>query len=42
MPVSNDQTPTLVPMFRFQWEQAQDSYVLLYPEGMVKTERQCR
>ena len=36
MPVSNDQTPTLVPMFRFQWEQAQDSYVLLYPEGMVK------
>lgn len=22
--------------FRFQWEQAQDTYVLLYPEGMVK------
>lgn len=22
--------------FRFQWEQAQESYVLLYPEGMVK------
>lgn len=22
--------------FRFQWEPAQDSYVLLYPEGMVK------
>lgn len=22
--------------FRFQWEAMQDSYVLLYPEGMVK------
>lgn len=22
--------------FRLQWEDAQDSYVLLYPEGMVK------
>ena len=22
--------------FRFQWEDAQDCYVLLYPEGMVK------
>ncbi|EMP55356.1 pyrroloquinoline quinone biosynthesis protein PqqD [Marinobacter santoriniensis NKSG1] len=22
--------------FRFQWEPAQDCYVLLYPEGMVK------
>ncbi|WP_421911626.1 pyrroloquinoline quinone biosynthesis peptide chaperone PqqD [Marinobacter sp.] len=22
--------------FRFQWEPAQQSYVLLYPEGMVK------
>ena len=22
--------------FRFQWEPAQESYVLLYPEGMVK------
>lgn len=21
--------------FRFQWEKAQDAYVLLYPEGMV-------
>lgn len=24
------------PMFRLQWEQAQNGYVLLYPEGMVK------
>lgn len=23
-------------MFRFQWEEAQKCYVLLYPEGMVK------
>ena len=30
------QTPVLNRMFRFQWEKAQDSYVLLYPEGMVK------
>lgn len=28
--------PTLNTMFRMQWEKAQDSYVLLYPEGMVK------
>ena len=26
----------LVKQFRFQWEPAQDSYVLLYPEGMVQ------
>jgi pyrroloquinoline quinone biosynthesis protein D len=24
------------PMFRFQWEEAQNNFVLLYPEGMVK------
>ncbi len=23
-------------MFRFQWEQAQNCFVLLFPEGMVK------
>jgi pyrroloquinoline quinone biosynthesis protein D len=28
--------PVLSPGYRFQWEQAQDCYVLLYPEGMVK------
>ena len=28
--------PHLNPMFRLQWEQAQDCYVLLFPEGMVK------
>ncbi|MEH6824239.1 MAG: pyrroloquinoline quinone biosynthesis peptide chaperone PqqD [Motiliproteus sp.] len=32
--------PELIPAirrhFRFQWEEAQQGYVLLYPEGMVK------
>ncbi len=31
-----DQIPAIRPHFRFQWEQAQQAYVLLYPEGMVK------
>jgi pyrroloquinoline quinone biosynthesis protein D len=26
---------SLKPLFRLQWEPAQDAYVLLYPEGMV-------
>ncbi|BBB25926.1 pyrroloquinoline quinone biosynthesis peptide chaperone PqqD [Amphritea japonica] len=34
--ISLTQTPALNSMFRFQWEKAQDCYVLLYPEGMVK------
>ncbi|MBI4697056.1 MAG: pyrroloquinoline quinone biosynthesis peptide chaperone PqqD [Gammaproteobacteria bacterium] len=28
--------PKIAPMFRLQWEDAQDAHVLLYPEGMVK------
>jgi len=28
--------PKLARLFRMQWEEAQDAYVLLYPEGMVK------
>lgn len=28
--------PHLRAMFRLQWEDVQDAYVLLYPEGMVK------
>ncbi|HMW70935.1 MAG TPA: pyrroloquinoline quinone biosynthesis peptide chaperone PqqD [Cellvibrionaceae bacterium] len=28
--------PTLNPHYRFQWEEAQNCYVLLYPEGMIK------
>lgn len=31
-----DSTPVIAPGYRFQWEQAQDCHVLLYPEGMVK------
>lgn len=31
-----DQTPQLNAMFRFQWEEAQNCHVLLYPEGMIK------
>ena len=30
------QIPRLRRGFRFQWEPAQQRYVLLYPEGMVK------
>ena len=28
--------PALAPMFRFQWEEAQQCHVLLYPEGIIK------
>lgn len=28
--------PRIAPGFRLQWEAAQDSHVLLYPEGMIK------
>jgi pyrroloquinoline quinone biosynthesis protein D len=28
--------PAIVRRFRLQWEAAQESYVLLYPEGMIK------
>ncbi|MCA0177896.1 MAG: pyrroloquinoline quinone biosynthesis peptide chaperone PqqD [Proteobacteria bacterium] len=28
--------PKLAHGFRFQWEEAQQAHVLLYPEGMVK------
>ncbi len=28
--------PKIRALFRLQWEPAQDAYVLLYPEGMVK------
>jgi pyrroloquinoline quinone biosynthesis protein D len=29
-------TPALSPMYRLQYETAQDAWVLLYPEGMVR------
>ncbi len=36
-PMNYAQTkPTVAAMFRLQFEPAQDSWVLLYPEGMVK------
>jgi len=28
--------PKLSQMFRFQWEEAQNCHVILYPEGMIK------
>jgi len=31
-----DSVPVLAQGYRFQWEPAQDCFVLLYPEGMVK------
>lgn len=34
--IDKSTVPVLNPMFRFQWEQAQNCYVLLFPEGMVK------
>ena len=35
VPSKND-IPCLSKLYRLQWEKAQDAYVLLYPEGMVK------
>ena len=31
-----DAVPSVAKPFRFQWEEAQTCFVLLYPEGMVK------
>lgn len=37
MSITADNTiPEVAPTFRLQWEKAQDCYVVLYPEGMVK------
>lgn len=33
---ADNTTPQIAPTFRLQWEAAQDCYVVLYPEGMVK------
>lgn len=33
---AHDTPPRLKPLFRLQWEPAQNAHVLLYPEGMVK------
>lgn len=34
--VESGQRPEINPLFLFRWEDTQDSYVLLYPEGVVK------
>lgn len=34
--INAESIPGVNPMFRLQFEEAQDSWVLLYPEGMVK------
>jgi pyrroloquinoline quinone biosynthesis protein D len=34
--IAPDAHPTVAPMYRLQFEPAQDAWVLLYPEGMVK------
>lgn len=36
LPLPHDAPLQLQRQFRFQWEAAQESFVLLYPEGMVK------
>jgi pyrroloquinoline quinone biosynthesis protein D len=36
--LSEDAAVLLEKQFRFQFEPAQDSYVLLYPEGLIKLE----
>jgi len=33
---SGQAIPRIAPLYRFQWELAQNSYVLLFPEGMVQ------
>lgn len=34
--IQSEQVPNIANGFRLQFEKAQDSWVLLYPEGMVK------
>ena len=34
--IHDSSIPELAPTFRFQWEEVQDCFVVLYPEGMVK------
>lgn len=35
-PDNNIRIPEIAPTYRFQWEEAQNCFVVLYPEGMVK------
>ena len=34
--MNDNSIPIIAFPYRFQWEEAQNCYVLLYPEGMVK------
>ena len=34
--IPDDIRPRLAPHFVFRWEASQDSYILLYPEGLIK------
>lgn len=34
--MGDNAVPELTPTFRFQWEEVQNCFVILYPEGMVK------
>ena len=34
--ITLENIPEISPMFRLQWEEVQDAFVILYPEGMVK------
>ena len=34
--IAPDRRPEIAPLFLFRWEDTQSSYVLLYPEGVVK------
>ena len=36
MDINKNDVPEVAPSFRVQWEEVQDCYVVLYPEGMVK------
>ncbi|MEC4747504.1 pyrroloquinoline quinone biosynthesis peptide chaperone PqqD [Methylomicrobium sp. Wu6] len=36
MSINPDQPIKISPMFRLQWEEAQQKFVILYPEGMVE------
>ena len=35
-PLDRSAIPRIAPLYRMQWEEAQNCHVLLYPEGMVK------
>ena len=34
--IDHSTVPKIAPLYRLQWEEAQNCHVLLYPEGMVK------